>query len=170
VVDVGCAEGYYAVGFGMKIKEAKVFAFDTNEKALELCREMGKLNKVNVQTGGFCDSEKLMNLDLGERALIFCDCEGYEIELIDTQVASKLKEHDFLIETHDFIDISITKKLLEVLEQTHDCEIFESVDDILKAYEYQYSELEGLSLEKRLYVLSEGRPTIMRWIFARSRY
>jgi 2-polyprenyl-3-methyl-5-hydroxy-6-metoxy-1,4-benzoquinol methylase len=35
VVDVGCAEGYYAVGLATRILEARVFAFDTDMQARE---------------------------------------------------------------------------------------------------------------------------------------
>src|SRR5690348_1337426 len=31
IVDVGCAEGYYAVGFAYRSSDVKVYAFDENE-------------------------------------------------------------------------------------------------------------------------------------------
>jgi hypothetical protein len=36
IVGIGCAEGYYAVGLG-KMFQTKVYAFDTNKKALRDC-------------------------------------------------------------------------------------------------------------------------------------
>lgn len=169
IVDVGCAEGYYAVGLGMHCKDANVFAFDTNELALASCRTMGEMNNVEIQTSNFCDKSKLLELDLGDRSLIFCDCDGFESELIDRQVAESLKRHDFLIETHDFVRIDMTKIMLDILSQTHDCEVFESVDDVLKAYNYEFPELDNFDLDERRRILAERRPTIMRWIFAKTR-
>lgn len=169
IVDIGCAEGYYAIGIAMHMKKAKVFAFDTNQNALSLCNQMATLNDVKIETGGFCDKDKLQKLELGDKALIFCDCEGYEIDLIDEKLATSLKQHDFLIETHDFIQIDITQRLLEILNHTHNCEIFESIDDILKAYQYQFPELDSLDLEIKHQILAEQRPQTMRWIFAKSK-
>ncbi len=168
VVDIGCAEGYYAVGLGMKLPQAKIHAFDTAQQALELCQQMAKANGVNIQTGGFCDQQTLLGLDLGERALIFSDCEGYELELFDTALARAIDRHDCLIETHDFINPHISSTLLKVLEPTHHCTVFESVDDILKVYQYHYPEIEPLSPILRRTILAEKRPTKMRWIYAKS--
>lgn len=169
IVDIGCAEGYYAVGFGMHFRDAKLYAFDLNEGALEMCHKMSILNEVNLTISGFCDGLALAELSLGNRALIFCDCEGYEMELIDQSLAMRLKDHDFLIETHDFINVEITKRVMDALVETHRCNLIESIDDTIKAYTYDFPELVNLSLSQRKIILSEGRPQIMRWIFARSK-
>ena len=169
VVDIGCAEGYYAVGFGLKLQGIKVFAFDTDPEAQTLCKTMGELNGVSIIAGGFCDKDLLMQLDLGERALVISDCEGYENELFDVQLAHYLIPHDVLIETHDLIEIETTQRLLKIFSETHDCVIVDSIDDILKAYTYDYRELEVFSLDERRHLLAEYRGAIMRWIFAKSR-
>lgn len=169
IVDIGCAEGYYAVGFGMRMQNSIIYALDTNNEALDACKKMAELNNVTVKTGGFCDKDRLVGLDLGERALIFCDCEGYETDLIDSKVAQTLKSHDFLIETHDFLRIDITQIISEALSKTHDCKIVESIDDILKAYTYEFDELAAFDLDERRRILAESRPRIMRWIFGRSK-
>lgn len=168
IVDIGCAEGYYIVGFGLHFKNSRLFAFDTDAHARKMCQEMADLNQVRLDLGSFCDQSLLAGLSLGERALIFCDCEGYEKQLISSALAEKLKNHDFLIETHDFIEIDITKGVLEAFEMTHCCELIESIDDIIKAYTYSYPELEPLDLSERNLILAEGRPRVMRWIFAKS--
>jgi hypothetical protein len=49
IINVGCAEGYYAVGFAMRFPDAKVFAYDIDKGALKLCEEMARLNKVSQQ-------------------------------------------------------------------------------------------------------------------------
>lgn len=169
IVDIGCAEGYYAVGLGMHFKNAGLHAFDIDERALEMCQRMAKINEVNLTTSGFCDGKALTSLNLGKRALIICDCEGYEVELIDQPLAQQLKDHDFLVETHDFLDIEITKKITDAIKGTHDFRLIESIDDIIKSYTYDFPELEPFSLSERKRILGEGRPHIMRWIFAQSK-
>lgn len=47
IIDIGCAEGYYAVGCSMRMPGAKVFAYDTSDKARRLCAEMARLNNVH---------------------------------------------------------------------------------------------------------------------------
>jgi precorrin-6B methylase 2 len=169
VVDVGCAEGYYAVGLGRHFRGARVYAFDTDRGALRQCADMAALNGVAVAAGGFCDREALTGLDLGRRALIISDCEGYENELFDAAVAARLRRHDFLVETHDFLRIDTTRNVLDAFAATHDCEIVESVDDIIKAYTYDFAELAEFTLQERWELLRESRPGIMRWVFASAR-
>ena len=168
VVDIGCGEGYYAVGMAMKLGGDKHFAFDIDPRAQRLCKALAKANNVNVKVGGLCNAQTLRDLPLGDHALIFSDCEGYELELIDEDLSQILKPHDLIIETHDVFDISTTQTLLDILSHTHDLQIFPSVDDKEKAYTYDFPELEGLDLNERHMILQE-RPVIMKWIFAKSR-
>lgn len=169
IVDVGCAEGYYAIGLGMRCQNAKIYAFDTDTVALELCKKMGELNKVEIELGNFCDKEKLLNLALGEKALIVVDCEGYEVELIDKEVADTFKPHDFLVECHDLSSLGITETLLAAFADSHNIKVIESVSDIVKAYQYEYPELDTFNLEERFELLREKRSDIMFWIYAESK-
>lgn len=169
IVDIGCAEGYYAVGLGRRMPQARVYAYDTNAAAVQQCVEMARMNGVEVTTGGFCDQAVLKSLDLGKRALIISDCEGYENELLDASLATALSQHDFLVETHDFIQIESTRNMLAALEATHDCTVIDSIDDIHKAYAYDQPQLANFDLTERHWLLAEYRPAIMRWVFASSR-
>ena len=171
IVDIGCAEGYYAVGLAMRIKTAKIFAFDANTKANRLCQAMAELNGVSerVITGSFCDADTLINLPLTEKALIVSDCEGYEKELFTNNNLPFLARHELLIEVHDFIDIEISSYLRKIFESTHSIQVFSSIDDIKKAQLYEYKELEGLSLEEKKQILDEYRPAIMEWFYLKPR-
>ncbi len=48
IVDVGAAEGYYAVGLARRNPEARVIAFEMEESGREALREMAALNGVEV--------------------------------------------------------------------------------------------------------------------------
>lgn len=133
------------------------------------CEEMANVNDVEVKIGSFCDKDTLRNLDLGPRALIISDCEGYEIELFDKSLAKHLKNHDLLIESHDCFNIETTQYLYSVFENTHHITEIESIDDILKAYRYDYPELASFTLSEKLDILSEGRNRIMRWLYVESK-
>jgi len=49
LINIGCAEGYYAVGLARRLPTAQVFAFDTDEKAQSICRLAAQLNGVENQ-------------------------------------------------------------------------------------------------------------------------
>lgn len=169
ILNIGCGEGYYSVGLAMLFPEAKSFAFDNNEEAISLCQANAELNGVSVAVGGFCDKQIMVRLAKGKKALIFCDCESYEKELFDEDVAQELVSSDLIIETHDFMDIGITKAMTDAFKDTHDCTLVESVDDTIKAYTYDYPELADLGLWERRCILEERRPSIMRWLIAKSK-
>ena len=168
VVDIGCAEGYYAVGLAMRMPQATVHAFDVNEEALQLCRQMAAANGVSdrLNVGRFCDGDTLLSIPYRGKALIISDCEGFEKTLFSEEVIAGLNGHDLLIETHDFIDIEISTVLRERLASTHEVSAISSVDDIAKALSYDYPELSPYDLESRRDLLAEHRPAIMQWLFA----
>lgn len=92
IIDVGCAEGYYAVGMAIRLVDSNIYAYDTNPKALALSNDMFKLNNIDsgrVFTGGLCDEKTLMDIPIREKALIICDCEGCEKNLF-TQKSVKI--------------------------------------------------------------------------------
>jgi len=46
VIDVGCAEGYYAVGLARRLPQAVVYAYDINPKARAACADLAARNGV----------------------------------------------------------------------------------------------------------------------------
>lgn len=171
IVDIGCAEGYYAVGMAMRAPTAKVYAFDTNSNAILLCRQMAQDNNVaeRLVTGSFCDTATLHSIPYTMKALIISDCEGYEKDLFTEESAHILARHDLLIEVHDFIDIEISSTIRRLFSETHVIRSIYSVDDIAKAHTYDYEELAGYSLERKRRLLAEYRPSIMEWLYLASK-
>lgn len=171
IVDVGSADGYFAIGLALRIPNARIFAFDPNERATRFLLQMAELNGVadRVQTGAYCDPSMLIDIPKGQRALVFCDCEGYEKELFNTEVINSLRRHDVFIETHDVFDIEITKLLRKNFSETHNLTSVSSIDDIQKAHTYDYSELSGYSLYDKKLLLAERRKAVMEWFFFESK-
>jgi hypothetical protein len=166
VVDVGCAEGYYAVGLGLRLRDAPIYAFDTNPQARLACAEMAKLNGVDgrIHIGSLCDRKVLRSLPLGSRALIITDCEGYEGELFDYEMAQFLARHSLIVEAHDFIKIDISSRLHAIFSRTHHVRSVKSIDDIQKVHAYRYEHLGKYDINERYLILSERRPAIMEWL------
>jgi hypothetical protein len=166
VVDIGCAEGYYAVGLGLRLRNADIYAFDTDPRARQACAEMARLNGVDsrIHIGGLCDKNVLRSLPLGMRALIVADCEGYEKKLFDDEMCQCLARHSLIIEAHDFIDIEISPYLRDVFSKTHCVRSIRSTDDIQKAHTYRYELLGKYDTNERRLILGERRPGIMEWL------
>jgi hypothetical protein len=120
IVDIGCAEGYYAIGLGLRFMGASIYAFDTSPTARRMCADMAALNGLGnrIHIGSVCDEQTLRSIPLGDRALIISDCEGYENWLFNCELAEFLTNHDVIIETHDFIDIDISSNLRRVFCKT----------------------------------------------------
>ena len=81
IVDVGAAEGYYAIGMALRNPDARVVAFEMEQKGRAALEEMAKLNGVlsRVEIRGKCKTENLAQLLAASgRALILCDAEGDE--------------------------------------------------------------------------------------------
>ena len=170
VVDIGCAEGYYAIGFAMRMPKATIYAYDTDQAAACACQKMARLNNVDqrVITGSFCSNETLQKIPFRGKGLIISDCEGYEISLFSERIVPTLARHDLLIELHDFIDINISSIIRKQFERTHEIIAIESIDDIKKAQTYSFEELQNCSLQERKQLLSEWRPSIMQWFYMKS--
>jgi hypothetical protein len=104
IVDAGAAEGYYAVGLAMKIPSARVISFEINEWARQLQNDLAAQNGVSsrLDIRGVCTPNEL-NSSLADcrRALLICDVEGAEMELLDPQAVPNLAKADILVELHD---------------------------------------------------------------------
>jgi hypothetical protein len=166
IIDIGCAEGYYAVGLGLKFTGANIYAYDTDRDARDLCAQMAKVNGIEnrVTIEGACTAKDLANFKFAGKGLIVCDCEGYESFLFDENNISNLSGCDLVIETHDFIDLNISTNLVKLFSDTHTIQAIKSIDDIEKAKTYVYEETKELSLEERKALFREWRPSIMEWL------
>jgi hypothetical protein len=169
IIDVGCAEGYYAIGLGTIKKNARIYAYDTSEKARYLCKKMAILNKiedrVNIKTE--CTAKELGSFKFTGKGLIISDCEGFEKELFNMSNIHNFSNCDLIIETHDFIDINISTYIKDVFINTHHITSIKSKDDIEKALTYEVKGLESVGLQIRKQLLSECRPAIMEWIICK---
>jgi len=166
ILNIGCAEGYYAVGLALLISGIRVRAFDIDESARHLCAELAAMNGVagRLSIGSRCDREVLRKLD-GSRTLIVCDCEGCEAELFDATTVAALRRSDVLMELHDFIDPAISKLLVHRFKRSHRTTLITSVVRDPETY----PQLSFLSPKERAHAVDEFRPGIMQWAFFEAR-
>jgi hypothetical protein len=166
VIDVGCAEGYYAVGLALAIPGGTVHAFDIDEVARARCRALAELNEVadRVRIGGECVPESLEEFP-DEGVVLLSDCEGGERALLNPERAPTLRRWPILVELHDFIDASVSQKIGERFSPTHEIQV---IDGEERAPE-ELPELDFMTARQRQAVLSERRPGPMRWAHMRPR-
>ena len=172
IIDIGCAEGYYAVGMATRIPGSTIYAYDINPHALNLTNTMFSINDIDQDrffVGSLCDEQTLMSLPLDKKSLIISDCEGYEKYLFTNKSIDFLSSHDLLIEVHDIFDIEISSYLSGLFKDTHNLTIVYSIDDIQKAKTYDYSEINGYDLLTKKTLLEEGRESIMEWFYLESK-
>ena len=171
IIDIGCAEGYYAVGFGIGIPNAKVYAYDTSENARTLCEKMAKLNSIGNQVTikSECTPEELQSFPFTDRGLVICDCEGCEKGLFNQRNVQNLVNCDLLIETHDFIDESISEYLKGLFGKTHYTYLVPSINDIEKALTYDLPGLEKVDFSDKLPLFAEHRRGTMEWLICVSK-
>ena len=104
VINIGAAEGYYAVGFARRLPLASVAAFESAESGRAALRQLAQRNGLGqrVEILGHCTPAALEIAMLAfERVLVICDAEGDEAELLDPAVAGSLQNADILVELHD---------------------------------------------------------------------
>lgn len=120
IIDLGCAEGYYAVGLAMRLPQAVVWARDTNPAAQTLCRDLAARNDVadRVIVGGEISGPDF-DWCLGHRTFVLCDIEGGEQRLLDPHTAPGLVVADILVECHDCLRPGLADLIAARFAPTH---------------------------------------------------
>jgi hypothetical protein len=145
VIDIGSAEGYYAVGLARMLR-TKVLAYDPEPTERSHCERSSRLNGVSslVEMRGLFQQADIQNYrDL--RVLCVCDCEGFESQLFDSTSIQDVAKWDLLIELH-----GDTAEHLPRLRWPHEASLISSTHR-----NETYPELDGLGDQSRL--LSEWR-------------
>ncbi len=168
VINIGCAEGYYAVGLARRLPAAITHAFDISPEAQAVCASAAKLNGVadRVVIGGECSRQELIRLTRGDnKKLIVMDCEGAELQLLDESVVDGMENCDLIVECHDFVDRGITPTLTRRLGARHDVDVVREGGRNPSAYPF----LSTLGTFDRWLVVCEFRPEVMSWLACWSR-
>jgi hypothetical protein len=129
IVDIGAAEGYYAVGLALRNPGVALTCFEMNPSMRHYLRRLARGNGVRrrIAIAGECTPEALEEaLQGAERPAIVCDCEGAEDVLLDPRRVPGLRRASILVETHEGMVIGVERHLLERFAPTHDIEVIRS--------------------------------------------
>lgn len=168
IVDIGAAEGYYAVGLAARNPQAKVIAFEMDPRGQAAVRQMSALNQVagRVEIRGKCEPADLtMALENSPAPVVICDVEGYEEKLLDPQAVPALARAAILVELHDFIIPGITGELQQRFAATHRIKHIWQQPRSRSQFPWQTL---GTRLLPKSYLdwsVSEWRPVPMAWLW-----
>ena len=167
IVDIGSAEGYYAIGLALRFPQCSIIAYDSDPLARKLCHDNALLNGVisRIDIRGIADRSEISRLCQGRRSLIISDCEGFEQELFLSHCPDDLRHVDILVETHDFIREGVCNKTINHFAITHNICQIHSIDDSQKGRMYVSPLTAGMDESVRTDVFAEHRPVIMTWLF-----
>jgi SAM-dependent methyltransferase len=163
IINIGCGEGYYSVGFARLFPKTKVYAYDINPKAIQLVNLNAIHNEVAERVFAnhiIYDKVKLKEESFKEKTLVFCDAEGHERDLFDKEVIPLLKNVDLIIEIHDFIKPDTKTHLIDMFQNSHEINIVKQNTlpvAVLNLFNHDPS------LRKGLRLIDENRPEIMEW-------
>lgn len=171
VVNVGAAEGYFAVGFARRNSTCKVLAFEMDPQVQQRTIEMARINAVHdrVRVLGLCDAPALaQSLADSGSTLVVMDIEGTEAVLLDPFVVPRLKEAHILVELHDFVYRGMGDLIRQRFAPTHDITEIWSRDRIPADFPPVLSAWQTRLLQRSLLrIMHEGRCGKMRWFYLR---
>ena len=164
IVNVGCADGYYAVGLRRLLPDAEVYAFDIDPRAQREVEETQALNGVSVRFRARFDcAEPLTEFMAYAKPFFVFDCEGYEQHIPEMR-PELVARSTFLIETHDLFVPGVTARLVEFLHPTHEVSVISEG----ARNPHLYPALQNLgSLEKYLMLCEFRGPGGNQWIYAK---
>jgi hypothetical protein len=121
VIDVGCAEGYYAVGLARMMPGVQVHAHDIDEKARAACADLAARNGVadRVIIGGEFKPTDFESF-AGRKVLALVDAEGAELDILRPDLSPALAKINLIVETHDVYRKGALKEMIARFSPTHD--------------------------------------------------
>jgi hypothetical protein len=122
IINIGCAEGYYAVGIKRLLPNVRVIGYDRNPLALRTCKTVAEKNQVEIETAGEFRAGDLDNF-VGKKVLVWCDIEGAEIELLDPGKSPALVGMDLVVELHSTAAGNASEILPQRFASSHHIEL-----------------------------------------------
>jgi hypothetical protein len=166
-VNIGAAEGYYAVGLLSRMAGLRVTAFEALDDERRRMAELAKLNGVEgrLAAHGICDAALLQgSIRDGERTLVLMDIEGGERDVLDPVRIPALRGCDILVELHDCYYPGISDQLRARFESSHH---ITAVSARPRAGD-ELPQVPGMSPRQVRFLANELRPAGMGWFWMRA--
>ena len=172
VIDIGAAEGYYAVGLLMRLPHARLTAFEQQAEARSHLERLAETNGVRdrLDIRNSCDPTNLgESLRASGAQLIVCDVEGYEIELLDPERVPDLRGVDILVEVHDGRVPECGERIAHRFSATHEVNRIPQRRRSMQDFPLSRSPWRLLPQVILKYGLSEFRAPTTSWLWLESK-
>lgn len=159
IVNVGCSDGYYALGLGVLIPSVPILAVDTDAAEISKVRTNAALNGMTERLQCFSSMEDASAV-LKSTGFVVCDVEGAEDNLIDPSRFPSLLSSNLIVELHEFIAPGVGQRIKKRFEATHKIWELHSGGRNPNASPI----LSDLPDDIKWPAMSEGRPGPMSWL------
>lgn len=174
MVDIGAADGYYAVGAVYAGLTPRAFCFEMTDAGREVIRANAERNDVadRVEVTGLAGVDFLDHIPSEywseDRSAVFLmDIEGGEFDLLTNEVLRRMRHSYAVIELHEAPDL-VPSKIDALVARAG--EIFDlSVVKTGPRDPAEIPELELMSDDDRWLLMSESRPYAMSWLILEPR-
>lgn len=166
VINVGGGEGYFAVGFTLKYKKAKVLAYEPGFYGCYLMQKMAEknnvINRLSIKAQ-LCFPEDLKsNIDGNKKTLVFMDVEGAELELLDPIAVPALLNCYIIVEIHDTVSPILGDTIKNRFKSSH--KLTEIWQEERTINDVTIKSIWTFFLKKQFEkIIHEGRGNKMRW-------
>lgn len=167
LIDIGGADGYYAVGSVANHLFERSICYEASPLGRETIKETAALNKAldrvdirGIARKGFYQA---IPQHILEKAVCLIDIEGGEFDILDPAAFKALSKSVLIIEIHDFMVVNGAQKLEKLKSDalaTHTLtELTMGARDLSP-----FAELKPLPDTIRWLICSEGRSQLMHWL------
>ena len=168
VIDIGAAEGYYAVGLLFNNPKLRCIAFECDKVARHLLDSLAILNNVADRLICFdkADCVSLQTvLSQNGRGFFVVDIEGGEFELIDPVKVPGLKTIEFIVEIHDWFypELNANSIFRDRFSFTHNIKEIKARTPLYSDISHSFWRLVAFLNRDIASKMLEERPRIMRW-------
>ena len=165
-IDIGAADGFFAVGVAFAGIAKSVSAFDIDPKAQEKLKENFLRNGCGhiASIHGEATAVELRNLICqNSKSIVLIDIEGAEYEFLDEEMLYVLKDCLIICELHPWLLEDGTAKELALIERASKNH---AVSFLKRQFidPMKFEELSDFNEDEQLLAISEARGRRMRWM------
>jgi hypothetical protein len=165
-IDIGAADGYYAIGLVMAGFYKKSFCFEISEKGRETIKYNAGVNGVASQVEVFGKADETLvgrlSQDQIDDSVVLVDIEGGEFDVLSEAFLQSFQHAYILIEIHNWVE-DFEKKYLKLLLAASKYFFIDAVKPVNRDLT-QFTELNDFTDDNRYLICSEGRPNVMRFL------
>lgn len=161
ILNIGCAEGYYGVGLGLRTN-AEVVLVDLNPLGIQISVDTALANDFHKFNATTESNIPLMQRVLGnaQNPFLLMDIEGTEYDMLVPALVPELAKTTILVESHDCFKPGLIHILADRFKETHTIEVIEQKGNSA------YTDItRDFSDEQKALIACEFRPETMKWLF-----